>query len=498
MSLLLIGLILILAWIGVLLVVYRWEHDAVSLWGPTVMWKTERGKRLIGRIARRDRFWNRYADVGIVLSLAAMIGMFLLILWNVYLTFQIPPDQAPSPQMMLGLPGINPVIPIGYGVVALVVAIVVHEFSHGILAMASRLKVKALGVIFLIVPIGAFVEPDEEELEETSARKRSRVFAAGPTTNIVLALVCLLILGFVLAPSIAPQSDGVIVSNDYGGVDPWGVVTAVNGTAVSNRTAFRDVTGGLTPGATYPMEIHRDGDSSERRVRYGLYIRHVEDGSPADGALERGDVMWRLGYNGTVTPVATQEAFIDLMETTAPGDSLHVTFHRNGTQRNASVTLADKGDVTGAAGDAGVGYLGVAAYGVTDVVRDTGYYPALLQPFEGSFLPYLALPFIGLSPFPGQLADLYTQSQGFWMTYNMLYWIFWLNFALGTFNVLPAIPLDGGYIFRDGVASVMRRLGLRDREQREKIASHVTTVFSVVVLVAILSMVFVPQLRGLL
>lgn len=498
MSLLLIALILILAWVAVLLVLYRWEHDAVSLWGPAVMWKTEQGKRFIRRIAQRDRFWNRYADAGIVLCLAAMLGMFVLILWNVYLTFQIAPEQAPSPQMMLGLPGINPVIPIGYGIIALVVAIVVHEFSHGILAMAGRLKVKALGVIFLIVPIGAFVEPDEEELEETSARKRSRVFAAGPTTNMVLALACLLVLAFVLAPAITPHSDGVIVSNDYAELEPWGVVSAANGTAVPNRTAFRDVVGGFTPGGIYTLQVTRDGNRSEHRVRYGLYIHHVEDGSPADGSLEQGDVVWRLGYNGTDTPVATQEAFIDLMENTSAGATLQVTFQRNGTRRNESVVLADKADFTGDAGDDGVGYLGVVAYGVSDVVRGTDYYPALLQPFEGSFLPYVALPFLGLSPFPSQLAGIYTPSQGFWMVYNMLYWVFWLNFALGTFNVLPAVPLDGGYIFRDGIASLMRRLGIRDQERRDKIASHVTTAFSVVVLAAILSMVFIPQLRGLL
>jgi membrane-associated protease RseP (regulator of RpoE activity) len=498
MSPLLIVLILILAWVGVLLVAYRLENEALSLWGPILMWKTERGKKVIGRIARRDRFWNRYADMGIVLCLAAMLGMFILILWNVYLTFQIAPEQAPSPEMLLGLPGINPVIPIGYGIIALVVAIVVHELSHGILAMAGRLKVKALGVIFLIVPIGAFVEPDEEELENTTARKRSRVFAAGPTTNMVLALACLLMLAFVLAPSISPHTDGVIVSNDYADIEPWSVIAAANGTSVANRSAFDDLADTFTPGDTYPMQIARDGDLAERQVRYGLYVARVEEDAPADGTLREGDIVWLLRYNGTDIRLATQEAFIDLMENTSAGRPLNVLFQRNGTEHNASVVLADKAGFTDDGDDAGVGYLGVVAYGVTDVVRGTDYYPRLLQPFEGSFLPYLALPFIGLSPFPGQLASIYTPSQGFWMVYNMVYWLFWLNFALGTFNVLPAVPLDGGYIFRDGIAGVMRRLGMHDEKRREKIASGVTTAFSVVVLVAILSMVFVPQLRGLL
>jgi membrane-associated protease RseP (regulator of RpoE activity) len=205
-----------------------------------------------------------------------------------------------------------------------------------------------------------------------------------------------------------------------------------------------------------------------------------------------------MQYNGTNFAMATQDAFIDLMENTSAGASLSITFQRNESEQTVSVALANKADFTDDSDDDGVGYLGVVAYGITDIVRGTEYYPTLLQPFEGSFLPYLALPFIGLSPFPNQLAGIYTPSDGFWMVYNMLYWLFWLNFALGTFNVLPAVPLDGGYIFRDGLASIMRRLGLDNKERREKIASSITTAFSVVVLAAILSMILIPQLRGLL
>ena len=38
---------------------------------------------------------------------------------------------------MIGLPGLNPVIPLWYGILALVIAMVVHEFSHGIFKQSS-------------------------------------------------------------------------------------------------------------------------------------------------------------------------------------------------------------------------------------------------------------------------------------------------------------------------------------------------------------------------
>ena len=49
-------------------------------------------------------------------------------------------SPAVSPKMMIGLPGLNPIIPLWYGILALVVAMVVHEFSHGILSRVADVK----------------------------------------------------------------------------------------------------------------------------------------------------------------------------------------------------------------------------------------------------------------------------------------------------------------------------------------------------------------------
>src|SRR5207248_11397432 len=93
------------------------------------------------------------------------------------------------PEYLLGIPGVNPIIPIGYGIVAIVLALIIHEGSHGVISYASKMRVKSLGLLFFVVPVGAFVEPDEEDLERSTTRAKNRVFAAGPTSNIVLAVV---------------------------------------------------------------------------------------------------------------------------------------------------------------------------------------------------------------------------------------------------------------------------------------------------------------------
>ena len=54
-----------------------------------------------------------------------------------------------SPLGNLGLPGINPYIPIVDGWAALVVAMVVHEGAHGVVARSLGLPVKSSGLMFL-------------------------------------------------------------------------------------------------------------------------------------------------------------------------------------------------------------------------------------------------------------------------------------------------------------------------------------------------------------
>jgi len=77
---------------------------------------------------------------------------------------------------------------------------------------------------------------------------------------------------------------------------------------------------------------------------------------------------------------------------------------------------------------------------------------------------FLGLPVVGLSPAPPEVQSLYRVTgplaglgDGFWVLADTFYWLFWLNFMLGTFNALPLLPLDGGHIFRDAVRGWLRR-----------------------------------------
>src|SRR5437899_9379135 len=178
--------------------------------GPFLMWKTVRGRQWIDRLARPARFWRFFGDLAIVLVGITMFGTTLLLLWEATLV-QSPAVRGnpPSPDLLLGLPGINPIIPLGYGIFGLAVAIILHEFSHGILARVAKIKIRSLRLIFLIFPIGAFVEPEEDELRALPRHEHARLYAAGPATNMLLAVLFAVMFSSVMMASVTPVHDGV-------------------------------------------------------------------------------------------------------------------------------------------------------------------------------------------------------------------------------------------------------------------------------------------------
>ncbi len=159
-----------------------------------------------------------------------------------------------------------------------------------------------------------------------------------------------------------------------------------------------------------------------------------------------------------------------------------------------------------------VGFLGInSAYLGAGVLEPETILLAMTNPYRnvesaGDFvtasLRYIAFPFIGLSPIQSPLADLFEttgylawMSIGtFWIIANCLYWIFWLNLMVGLTNALPAVPLDGGYLFKDAMGSVVAKLrkGLSE-EARNRIVDQVSLALSFLILFLILWQVIGPR-----
>ena len=167
------------------------EYKPVTRWFVFFMIRTRQGLGLMDKLGRwrvtRPLAWVMLAIVPLAGALALyVIGFEVMAL---YFSPQGPAIisnvRTISPLANFLLPGLNPYLPLSVWL-AVIVAVVIHEASHGIVARSLGLKIKAAGVLLLaFLPIGAFVEVDDEELKVSRSRDSLRVLGAGSGINFI-------------------------------------------------------------------------------------------------------------------------------------------------------------------------------------------------------------------------------------------------------------------------------------------------------------------------
>jgi len=300
-----------------------------------------------------------------------------------------------SPLANLGLPGINPYLPIVDGWIALVVAMIIHEGAHGIVARSLGLPVKASGLLFfLFVPIGAFVDVDETALREARSSYAGRVLAAGAGINMVAGLVCLLILVATVGAFVPAASGAGIVNVGAGtpayaaGVRAGDIVIQFDGRNLTDLNAVLGPNTTLKAGQYVNLTVYRDGRT--------LHFNNIQ-----------------------VACCNVIENLITKHNTTYP-------------------------------------YIGVAQVTYSEIRSVVSAYASPLQNLW-QYVCIPTLPACQTRvPFSDSMGAFYTSPLGNAAApfANLVYWLFFLNFNLAIFNALPIYPLDGGQAFLVGVKAL--------------------------------------------
>ena len=544
---LLIALIVIVCYFAVLIIGNKlkvWERLSFSVKGPLLFWQTRKGKDLIERIGSRERFWTAYGKIATGICFGTMLVLLLLLGWNAVVALSIPKSMALDPELLLGIPGINPIIPIGYGILGLAVSIMVHEFAHGILARAGRINIESLGLVFFIFPIAAFVEPNEEEVKNANWRKRSRLFAAGPATNMILAFICLILFIGVFAPAAEPTYDGAVAVGIAGDspadryeLKVWSQILSIGGSAIESASDLEEYYF-ENPGELVMLEIYYRGSQSQIEIPGGVSVTPVEGGPAHDAGLVDGMIIVSLDdaqiHNVSGLREAIRNAPVD-----APVNITVLDFQYDPEidserymmdESISTITLISKWDYyeqnypeSNEVGFKNISYMGVTistlgiapenAEFILDITAGAFSEIGDLDNLVAKSLRFIALPFWGYSPVNSPMSDLYEPTgamavipDGFyWVLTNSLYWIFWINLMLGLFNALPAVPLDGGYLFKDYARSLLAWLsGRRSRsregksglseEQIDRIINRIVLFISLVMLFLIVWPILIPRL----
>ncbi|MCX9012466.1 MAG: site-2 protease family protein [Candidatus Methanoperedens sp.] len=525
----------------------------ITAYGPILMLRTQKGQKLLDRLASRKGFWRVFASIGLPAMLIGMFVMFLLIVLvdiSMIGLFQSqnvpPPSKFNEPRNFFLIPGINEYIPFEWGVIALIVTLVVHEFSHAILCKVEGIRVKSMGILLALIPIGGFAEPDEEQLlgkkeekeegEEALPKtpatrsQRVRVLTAGVMANFATALVAF-ILFFSLLGSISPVGE-VMVTNvlpgypaDHAGVKPNMIITGIDDKQVNSAEDFLIYASTIEPGSKVTLSVVDNRTrkvidlvtSPDNRTRPGIKVYNVVQGSPAEAAGIKPDmVLIRIND----TNITRLDEFISFMNSTRPGQKVDIYMMSN-SSANASIEVFRGIELTRYPYDTGAkkGFLGISYSPDTGAVSyslgiGVGEFqakrflhtlqniPSLLNKLDG-WVYLFSLPIIGITGegFPG-FSDLITYfyeptgwasslGNGIFWILNILMWVGWMNFYVGLFNCLPAVPLDGGHVFRDVMAGTLSRI-IGNGERVEKISNAVVVIFAILILMSLVFVTFAP------
>lgn len=257
---------------------------------------------------------SRYASwiALIIVPIVAAIGLYLLssslftLLWTPEAR-NVTRELGPATYLLL--PGINPILPIFYGWLAIVFAIIIHEGAHGIIARNRGLTVKSSGLLFfLIIPIGAFVDVDEEQIAKTKPRDSSRVLAAGVGGNIVAAIACIIAV-LIIVNGLTPIVDGVYISEviqgmpaENAGLQAGDVFVSIDNTTIENIEELQTLFETKSPNDVVQVTVVR-GDMWKNQFSTPITLTENENGTAVMG-VSIGNLMTkeRLSLYKTVTP----------------------------------------------------------------------------------------------------------------------------------------------------------------------------------------------------
>ena len=422
---LLILVLLVAIYAAIAFVIYRnklWEEHIV-FYGPIMAIRTNR-VGFFDKFATFRTFFRIYGSAGVIAVIIVSVFITAMLFISVRYTLMVQPEPTGiyKPQNLLLIPGLNEYVPSTFAVwLAFVITIAVHEFGHAILCRVENIKVRTMGVLIAVIPIGFFVEPDEEELEKTTGMPKVRMFGAGITNNLVVGFACFVLL-ILFMGLVTPLSTPVIhgIYKNYpaenAGIPTGSLVTAINGVPISSR----------------------------------------------------GDIS-------------------NFLNTTKPGETLTLTIEKDKIIKDYSLTLAAWPEAY--AGPPS-GFMGVQYYDgnsvkstIEGMLSPLGFFQFLIIPFAND----TSIQFLRILAFDTPETSYYqVPFYGFWDMIHLLFWCAWINLNVGIFNAIPMVPLDGGYIFKEGVDRLLDRRGLL------KYSGYVTSTVSYLMLVVLVSLIALP------
>jgi Zn-dependent protease len=170
-----------------------------------IIWRIE-SKEAARLIERLGRTWlGRLASWISIASIPLVFASLAIVLWSLvdrmlnparYIWFA---KALPRGAMAIGIPGLDPAVPLIQGWIALLILMTVHELAHGLASTWLGTPPRGAGVILLLgVPIAAYVDISANPYERGSWR----FTGAGLAANLLTSATALAMLALTGMPRI--------------------------------------------------------------------------------------------------------------------------------------------------------------------------------------------------------------------------------------------------------------------------------------------------------
>jgi regulator of sigma E protease len=410
-------------------------------------------------------------------------------------------------------------------VVALFVAVCLHELGHFIAAKRAGVKVEEFGIgipprlfgiqrgetIYSVnaIPVGAFVKSvgeDDPAVPRSLAGKgpwtRLGIYAAGPLVNILLAFVLLsaflaLPVSFVTGNGLMVHSVAVNSSAVGAGIEPGDIILEVEGQPVHRWGDIQDIVNSVEEGTQITLLLQRNGQEiqasvkpkfdpeSQRRLIGVLLcwnlISQVDEGSPAyEAGIRVGDTVLSINGQG----VYNETNMSGVLRSIGEGEKIDVVVLRSGNVTEASLINVAYETLPG-----------VQLRWVDGIHIEQERLPVWRAIYSGAryivYMPVLiveAIPQMIKSPDTalvgpigaGQLTVEVVRSSG---SSSLLFMASMISLGIGIFNLFPIPPLDGGGMLVAFIEGC--RGGRRLSPRTVRLAHYVGTAFLIALIVAI-------------
>jgi len=409
---------------GILL--YR-DKKNVKRQGIMILYHSKFGVKFIDRFAKRfEKILKPMQYLVVTSGYILMVSIVWLIVVSVYKYV-----TSPIPRELQNVPPIAPLIPyfpalfnlesifpplyFTYFIIALAIVALSHEFAHGIFMRLNKIDVKTTGLAFLGPFFGAFVEPDEKQMNKSKKFPQLAVLAAGTFANVVMTVVFLGILAVFFMFSFSPAG---VNFNAY----PQAVVNVDNIDSV-NGILFSDIEN-ISAVANEDLNEISVGDNKYLVPRGSLELSEAT-GNSQIVVFEDAPAV-REGIHSPIVEIAN-ERVTSRAELSArladfsPGERIEVVILEDGKRVVKNIELGDRN---------GNAYLGVGFIEPqnNNVVSSLiGIYYSIKDPlvyyepsWDGDFVVFI---------------------------FDLLWWIVVINVLVALFNMLPVSILDGGRFF---------------------------------------------------